>query len=386
MPKPKILQVFSVPISLRFLEGQTLFWQNHGFDIHVACSDGVEVVPFCLKNKATFHVIPFVRNLYIFEIFRCVASINKLLKTLSPQIIHANTPFASYITIFVAKFHSIPVRIYEVHGLPLETASGLMKPILWFLEKITCCFATKVIAVSPSLKALMISKKLINPNKIEVMNLGSCNGVDSDFKFNPSKLVKNDISFLKDKYKLNSVQNIVGFIGRLTYEKGIHELYEAWQLTKTNFPNSKLLIIGSNDERRPLSKFWLGRLTTDSSIICVEHAEDIENYYALIDFLVLPSHREGFGNVILEAASMKKSAIVSYVTGLKDAIIENETGMFFDCKDSSDLSKKILFYLENPEIVQKHGISARKRVQTDFKPTDIWERKLETYREGLRKA
>lgn len=385
MQKPKILQVFSVPISLRFLEGQTLFWQNHGFDIHVACSDGAEVIPFCLKNKATFHVIPFVRNLYIFEIFRCVASVNSLIKTLLPQIIHANTPFASYITIFVAKFHSVPVRIYEVHGLPLETAGRFMTPVFWFLEKITCCFATKVIAVSPSLKALMISKKLVNFDKIEVMNFGSCNGVDSDFKFNPSKLVKNHISSLKDKYKLNSVQNIVGFVGRLTREKGLYELYEAWQLTKMKFPSSILLIIGSNDERRPLSKIWLGRLIADSSIICIEHVEDIENYYALIDFLVLPSHREGFGNVVLEAASMEKSAIVSYVTGLKDAIIENETGMFFDCKDSSDLSKRILFYLENPEIIQKHGISARKRVQTDFKPTDIWERKLEVYQKHLKK-
>ena len=386
MQKAIILQIFCVPISLRFFEGQTLFWKKQGFDIHVACSDGVEVVPFCLKNKATFHAIPFVRNLYIFEIFSCVASIDKLLKKLSPQIIHANTPFASYITILVAKFHSIPVRIYEVHGLPLETASGLMKHLLWFLEKITCCFATKVIAVSPSLRALMISKKLVHSDKIEVMNFGSCNGVDSDFKFNPSKLVKNDISFFKDKYKLNSVQNIVGFVGRLTHEKGLYELYEAWQLTKTKFPNSKLLIIGSNDERKPLSKIWLDRLTADNSIICIEHVEDIENYYTLIDFLVLPSHREGFGNVVLEAAAMEKPAIVSYVTGLKDAIIENKTGIFFDCRDSSDLSNKISFYLENPEIVQKHGISARKRVQTDFKPIDIWEKKLKVYREGLEEA
>jgi glycosyltransferase involved in cell wall biosynthesis len=105
-----------------------------------------------------------------------------------------------------------------------------------------------------------------------------------------------------------------------------------------------------------------------------------------MDFLVLPSYREGLGNVVLEAAAMNKPAIVCNVTGLQDAVIGNRTGIFCQSRSADDLAEKIKYYLQNLAIVQLHGKAARKRVQTDFVPLDVWNAKRALYRRLIAEA
>jgi glycosyltransferase involved in cell wall biosynthesis len=94
---------------------------------------------------------------------------------------------------------------------------------------------------------------------------------------------------------------------------------------------------------------------------------------------VLPSRREGLGNVVLEAAAMQKPAIVTKVTGLKSTIVENETGLFTEPQSISDLVQKIIYYIQNQDIIKYHGMAAQKRVIADFKPEDVWQSKLRHY-------
>jgi len=267
-----------------------------------------------------------------------------------------------------------------MHGLPLETVEWPMKIFYFLAEKICCQLATHVIAVSPSLRKSVISKGLVIPSKISVMHNGSCNGVDAMFKFNPSFIDNQEVEALKIKYGITPGQTVVGFVGRLTKDKGVIELYEAWQRVNHRFPTAMLLVIGNVDERVPLANKWLKKLAADKTIICTGEVKNMAVHYALMDFMVLPSHREGLGNVVLEAAAMKKPAIVSYVTGLKDAILKNHTGLFCQARSADDLMLKIIYYLENKPIVEKTGIAARLWVIQHFCPVDVWKEKLQLYK------
>lgn len=376
-----IVQTFTVPVSLLFLEGQIEFWQQNGYNVHVSTAASDELTHFGQQNKVkTFALSLSRQSIEIRKDLHSFVQLKRYFRQEKPFIVHGNTPKAALLTMIAAKMENIPIRIYEMHGLPLQTAGLPSKLLLFLAEKICCRYATHVIAVSPSLRKEVILKGLVSPSKISVMHHGSCNGIDSLRKFNPLLINKKDVAFLKIRYGISPTQEVVGFVGRLTKDKGVIELYKAWQKVKQQFPKALLLVIGEVDERVPLSHQWLTRIDADKSIIRTGRVANIAPYYELINFLVLPSHREGLGNVVLEAAAMKKPSIVSHVTGLKDAIVKNHTGLFCQAFSDDELADKIIYYLENTPLVEAHGKAARERVARYFCPADVWNAKLRLYR------
>ena len=377
----KVIHTFTVPISLCFLENQSSFWNINNYKLHVISAEERGLLEeFCQKNGVSTYAVSFSRDKDLFNSLSNLRTLFSYFKRQQPTIVHGNTPKAAFLSMIAARLVHVPVRVYEMHGLPLETAPWPWKIFYWGIEKITCALATHVIAVSPSLRKSAIKKRLVSASKISVMHFGSCNGIDAIQKFNPDFIDFQKVENLRKKWNLNSAQPIIGFVGRLTPDKGIQELYDAWRRVKQVISTAKLLIVGDCDERQPISKRLLLQLKNDSSIVCLNHQSDISSVYALIDFLVLPSHREGLGNVVLEAAAMGKPSVVSRVTGLKDAVIEHQTGIFCKPKSSQDLAKKLIFYLQNPEIVKQHGKTAQFRVRKQFSPQDVWHAKLMLYR------
>ncbi len=378
--QPVIAQVFTIPLSLKFIDGQPAFFNKKGYTTHILTADGNEIATFFDENIAIHHIIPFKRKTKsFFSHLYCGFLLYQYFKKHNTFIVHANTPVASLVGILGALTARTPIRIYEVHGLPLETASFWKKPIFWFVEKLICTCSTKIIAVSQSLKEEMIRRKIAPIQKIKVAHYGSCNGVDCIEKFNPDKVLTTDLTKLRIQHNLSETQKVVGFVGRITKEKGIVELYQAWQQVKKSQENTVLLIVGGQDERSPLSADWLDKISADVSIRYVGYVEEVVNYYALMNFLVLPSHREGFGNVVLEAAAMKIPSIVTNTTGLQDAVVEHITGLFCEKYSVDDLALKMTFYLNNEKIRNKHGEAAYERASKQFIPQDIWEAKWKIY-------
>lgn len=383
----RIIQTFTVPMSLCFLEGQPAFWKVNGHDLHILTAADDDLIEFGHKNAVKTHPIPFRRNkLTPWQDLKSLCQLCQYFEKHKPHIVHGNTPKAALITMIAAWAKSIPVRVYEMHGLPLETANWVEKIIWRCIEKIGCRCATHVIAVSPSLRQVILKNKLVKAEKVSVMHHGSCNGVDAQNTFNPEKVSFKTLQSIRQELKLSKHEPVVGFVGRMNLEKGIQELYEAWQLVKQVHPKAKLLFVGGRDDRESMPKKLFQKLNNDASILCVGQKTNVADYYAIIDFLVLPSYREGFGNVVLEAAAMGKPALVSNVTGLKDAVIGNQTGIFCQPHSVEDLAEKILFYLQNPNMRKQHGLAAQRRAQTNFVPLDIWNAKKALYQHLIAKA
>ncbi|MFN8346195.1 MAG: glycosyltransferase family 4 protein [Spirosomataceae bacterium] len=383
----RVVQTFTVPMSLCFLEGQTQFWKQNGYELHILSSsknsiETKQLNAFGLRNELITNAIPFRRKISPLKDLQSLYRLKLYFQSKKPQIVHGNTPKAAFLSMLAAWYSGVPIRIYEMHGLPLETATFGHKILYKLAEKWACHCATHVIAVSHSLRQTAIDNKLVSPPKISVMHNGSCNGVDAAHTFNPENITEHRLEQLRRKYQLTKNQPIVGFVGRLVADKGIDELYKAWQSVKHSHLNAKLLLIGGDEEEK-LPEPFKQKLQSDSDICWTGEVSEIAPYYALMDFLVLPSHREGFGNVVLEAAAMGKPTIGFHVTGLKDAIVENETGIFCRNRTYEELAEKILFYLQNPETAQRHGKAARQRALADFKPLDIWLAKGMLYRRLL---
>ncbi len=120
-------------------------------------------------------------------------------------------------------------------------------------------------------------------------------------------------------------------------------------------------------------------LATDPGVCMTGFVRDTAPYLSLMDVLVLPTRREGFGNVLIEAAAMGIPVVASRVTGVIDAVKDRQTGILADAGAIDVFIGVIRNYLNNPALRQQHGQAARQRVLRDFVPEDVWEAKYQVY-------
>lgn len=380
MPSPLLLHLFTVPESLPFIDGQPAFLRGRGYDVRAISAGGESATAFAEQQGIEHHAIPFTRRVTPIRDSYCLLKTYRLFRRLRPDIVHGNTPKAGLLGMLAAWLNRTPVRVYELHGFPFESRRGLSRTCLLLLEKLTCRLATQVLAVSASVRAVALTEGIVSTAKITVLHHGSCNGVEAADRFNSTRLDQQKLMDLKASLGLSN--RVIGFVGRITRDKGIYELLEAWSIIRSAYPDVCLLLAGNAEADFSAHPILHG----DTRIRVAGHVTDMPYYYALMDFLVLPTYREGFGNVLIEAAAMERPAVVSRVTGTVDAVIDGQTGLFCDVYSVDSLVRQLRVYLDHPAIVRAHGQNARQRVLQDFVPSDIWAAKRQLYDRLLAKA
>lgn len=171
-------------------------------------------------------------------------------------------------------------------------------------------------------------------------------------------LQKKRIELIPNGISLKSIENIkavnepidVIFAGRLIKEKGVHILIEALGLLNQKKPGIKCLIIGDGPEKEELKKLVTKKKLQKN----VRFTGFLEDYNSLIAYVksskvfVLPSKREGFGIVVIEANACGIPVITTNhpQNAAKDLIVNNKNGFLFDMTPE-DLAKKILIFLDN---------------------------------------
>lgn len=104
---------------------------------------------------------------------------------------------------------------------------------------------------------------------------------------------------------------------------------------------------------------------------------------AISDLLCLPSYREGFGTVVIEAAAMGLPAVASSIYGLTDAVVDNETGLLVTAKQVEPLHQALKQLVEQPDLRKNMGVKAQKRAQTLFDEKIINQLLLDEYRKQM---
>lgn len=271
-----------------------------------------------------------------------------------------------------ARLAGVPVRIYHMHGLPFITATGLTRRILMATETISCRMASQVLCVSRSVRSLAVDLKLSPPEKIDVLLQGSCNGIDAETEFNPDRLNTSARDEIRHRYGIPPDATVVGFVGRLARAKGLVELGSAWQILRKEQPDLHLLLIGPEEPGDPPPRGLLDQLRADPHVHFVGENWDTPPLYTAMDILVLPTHREGFPIVLLEAAAMARPIVATRVTGCLDAVQDGITGTLVPAYDSDALAVGLQRYVRDPALRWRHGAAARDRILQEFRNEDIW--------------
>lgn len=356
------------------MKGQIEYLRDKGLDVHVVSSEGPEQNTY---SSDITHVVNMEREISLKNDLKSLINMIRLFKKEKPHIVNSGTPKAGLIGTLAAFITRRPVRIYTVRGLRLETVTGLKYKILYAMEKLAMLCATDIIAISESLKDKIVKLGLEKKEHIIVLGHGSSNGIDLDHFTKNNNAIPEQL-----KEKLDN-HFVIGYVGRIVRDKGIHEVIEAFKLIQEKHSKVKLLIVGPIEKDDSISSEDYHYLQNNPDIIMTGHVNNTVNYYNHMDVLVFPTYREGFGNVSIEAQAVEVPVIVNNVTGAKDTLIDKVTGYLVKKGDFEQIAQKVEYLINHPSLKEEMGKNGRRRVEEKFRNEIVWKHLETIYKNNL---
>lgn len=268
----------------------------------------------------------------------------------------------------------VPHVVIFAHGAVFETATGLKKRLLIAESKLESMLSDKVVCVSGYIRDLRKTLKIDRTDKQVILGAGTCGGIDTTHRFNPDLVASDTINSLKTRYGIAPDNFVIGFVGRLVRDKGVIELIEAFKILKKRCPGRslKLMIVGSPEKRDGLPQATLDFLQNADDVIYTGHVshDDMGQQYLCMDCLTLPSYREGFGFCNIEAQAMGIPVLTTHITGCRDSIINDTTGLYIDL-DPEDIADKIEAMFDDG-YRERLGKNGKQWVRENFDHTKVW--------------
>lgn len=354
-----------------------------GIEFHAISSSGAYLNKFAASEEVTVHAVEISRHITPLKDLLSAIHLWKRFRLIRPTIVQAHTSKAGILGMIAAWLARVPIRIYHNHGMALLSERGSKRALLWWCERLACFLAHEVIYVAESVRDAALDQGLCPPDKARVIR--SINGLDAAGRFNPRKVGESARTETRRKQGIPADALVIGFVGRIFWVKGITELVRAWDHLSKLFDSLHLLVVGAVDSRVPAPQEVIEQLKNNPRIHLTGFVEETPPYYAAMDLLVLPSHHEGLGYVLLEASSMQLPVVGTRIPGILDAVCDGVTGILVEPGDSVALSNAISTYLIDPELRRKHGLAGREYVSCKFCQEQVWESLYQGYRRLLRR-
>lgn len=374
MHKKKLFIVTTIPMSFVFFKGQISVLKNK-FNVTLISSPEKLLFETASHYYVKSHAVNMKREISLLHDFISLLKLIVYFIMQKPDMVHGNTPKGSFLSMAASWICKVPTRVYYVHGLRYQETTGLKRSLLKTIERLSCYFATNVIAVSEGVRKKIVTDN-ITKKMVDMIWNGSINGVNMDY-FDPTNA---DIENIRTLYGITDKDFVFGFVGRLVGDKGINELVESFCRLNKIYSNTKLLLVGGAErELDPLLPETLRKIEREKDIITVGFKEDIRPYLLATDLFVFPSYREGFGMVLLEAAAMNTPAISSDIIGCNEIIQDGINGYLIPAKDAEALFDKMKFSVENPHAIKEMSLRARTVTEKKYEQKTLWKKILEKY-------
>jgi len=365
-----------------FLREQAVYLADQGWEVHVVTSAGSCFGRlddyFSSESKVQLHGIAMRRGPSPFRDVKALVEWILLLRQVHPSIVVAGTPKAGLLGVLAAWLTRVPVRVYHLRGLRLQTQRRVLRAASWLAELMTCSAATRILSVSQSLGQELIRLRLAKGSKVEVIGFGSSHGVDTH-RFRPPSAEERRLA--RQSFGIPDQGVAVGFAGRISEDKGFPELLEAFTRLRSHQDNLWLVVAGEPetlDTAKRLEYF----AAADDHIRVVRWFDEMNQFYWSLDIFCLPSLREGMPNVNLEAAACGLPVVSTTATGCRDSLVNGVTGLLAEPSDPEKLLVALSRLLNDPSLRSGMGIKGRTWVVHHFDERkvqyslDIWLREL----------
>jgi len=371
--KRKICFVVSSPVTVKSFLSDHIKELSKDYDIYLAGNFSEEDNAFLENlNLAGYKSIEIYRKINLKKDLSSVLKLRKYLKKEAFFAIHSITPKAGLVTALAGRMARIPYRIHIFTGQVWYTRTGLMKRLLVFLDKLIAGLNTHILVDGESQRQFLIKSRVLKESNSYVLGKGSISGVNTT-RFNPDAGIRFQV---RNSAGLGN-KVVFGFLGRLNKDKGINELYTAFDRLAGERTDVHLMFIGGDEENMLSLLPSFKNIKEGVNFTNFGYTNKPEEVLQALDVFCLPSYREGFGTSVLEASCMGIPVICSDTYGLMDAMIDGVTGLRHKVKDAGDLHNQMLKMAISKELREELGRSGRDYVLKNFSGatiTDEWVR------------
>jgi len=297
-----------------------------------------KIEPLVIKEMGRSLKNPFKDLMALYKIIRVI-------RKYRPHIVHTHAAKAGTLGRLAAFLTRVPIILHTFHGHVFHSYfSKFVTRIFIQIERILSRLTKRIIVISSIQKHEIVNiYKICSENKVNVIPLGF--ELDKFFENSDEKRKK-----IRAEFNLSENEILIGIVGRIEKIKN-HRFFISVVATvkkKTEIP-IKAIIVGDGPLRKEIEEYaeYLG---VRENVIFASWRQDTDCLFAAFDIVALTSDNEGTPVSIIEAQAAGKPVVCTNVGGVRDIVLENETGFISEKGDLHDFSNNMIRLIENPEL------------------------------------
>lgn len=372
--KIKLFRISTVPTTMESLLNDQLRMVNEHYEVVAVSSPGKEMQVLWEREGIRTIEVPMERRISPIKDFISLIRMIRVFAKERPYMVHSMTPKAGLISMLAGWMTRVPVRMHTFTGLVFPTATGWKQRLLMCTDWLTCACATHVNPEGEGVKRDLMMYG-ITKKPLQIIGNGSICGVDMAYFDRTESVMKQAVAYREEGCFTFC------FVGRIVRDKGINELVSAFVRLHEKYPQVRLLLVGPFEkELDPVLPETEKAIQNHPAIRFMGFQPDVRPFLVASGTLVLPSYREGFPNVVLQAGAMGLPSIVTDINGCNEIIIPNENGVIIPSKDEEALYQAMENFLFYPEEIQRMAKKARPLIASRYDRKVLWEALLKAYK------
>lgn len=325
-----------------------------GYDVELICGPGGQLIPEAKVVGATVHVLDdLVRPLHPIKDARVLFQLYRLLRSKKYHVVHTHSVKAGLLGRLAAWLARNPVIVHTIHGVPFVISNDLRSKVYFFYERLAGYITRRVVCVGEVLRQEVMSWKVLLDKQLITIYSG--------IEFS-SYVPRRSALEMKKDLGLEGCWPIIGSVGRLTECKAQKYLIEAAGRLTTEYPHLRLLFVGEG-ELRPFLEQRIRELGLSNHVYLLGERDCIADFLNIFDFYAMSSEFEGVGRALTEAMYWALPIVATPVYGVKEVIIQEDTGLLVPPRDTEALAAAMARLFSDPVLAQRIGSNAKKKAE-----------------------
>jgi glycosyltransferase involved in cell wall biosynthesis len=349
------------------------------YDVTLAINtrDGYPLDAEVAAAAAVVHV-PMERKVSLVCDIAALWGLWRLFRRCRFDLVHTFAPKAGLLGMLAAFAAGVHVRLHSFQGEVWASRTRVAGALLKALDRLVGALATHRLVVSHGEQAFLEAEGVLVPGGSTILGSGSIAGVDVNL-FRPDAEARQQV---RSALGIGSNDVIIMYLGRIARDKGVLDLAKAF--TSMASANAWLVFVGPDEDGlRPALEAQCG--VALERLRLVPYTRTPAQYLASADIVCLPTYREGFPAVLLEAGACGIPVVASRVYGTKDAVVEGVTGLVHEPGNIEDIERALSLLLSDPALRVRMGKAGRQRVQAEFRTERLVAALLDYYAVALSK-